>query len=61
MRFEAVNGQGTSMMQIPRVFEINPRVSCGTTVARAYGFPEDISEEEALARLFEMNQEWAGR
>jgi hypothetical protein len=30
-------------------------------VARAYGWPEDIAEDDALARLFALNQERAGR
>jgi hypothetical protein len=28
-------------------------------VARAYGWPEDISDDDALARLFALNQERA--
>ena len=30
-------------------------------VAAAYGWPADLSDEEILARLFELNQERAGR
>jgi len=30
-------------------------------VAAAYGWPADISDYDALARLFELNQAQAGR
>ncbi|QHP69830.1 hypothetical protein EI171_22570 [Bradyrhizobium sp. LCT2] len=39
----------------------NVHAEVDAAVAEAYGWPADISEEDALARLFALNQERAAR
>lgn len=37
----------------------NAHAALDRAVARAYGWPEDITDDEALARLFALNQQRA--